>query len=270
MGDRLGQLAQLATIGRLLNLTVVTRWDQETRWGREYPENIHQYLRFPDSLRFVRDAAAAPRTQLRNTGPSFRAGFDFVPEASHYYLVRDRILPRATPWASYAAAYRDVASQFRATARVHARIPREPFVAVHLRRGDRGGEPRPPDDLLRHLSPDERHVVVSDSREARRRLCATIRCVPLPPVPRRERALRDFIALTRATEIVQSQPTFPGWSSFSFVAASLSDVPLVTCSHPARLADIRHHCRRNVSGTRACSPRQGVVARTRGARPPRR
>ena len=174
-----------------------------------------------------------------------------MPEASHWYLTRTASCA-TTPWESYAAAYRHVAASFRATARVHDNMLNTSFVGVHLHRGDRGGGAEPHDDVVRYLSAEDAHVVVSDSDEARRRLCATLRCLPLPPVPRRQRALRDFFALTRATKIVQSQPTFPGWSSFSFVAASLSGVPLVTCNHPARFAEIRARCRCDVSGTLPC------------------
>ena len=122
LGDRLGQYAQLATIGRLLNVTVVTRWTGG-RCGAASTPSTYATFSTPDELRLDGDGGRRAGTQRSTTGASFRPGFDLVPEASHRYLTRDGVLPRATPRESYAAAYRHVAASFRATARVHDNIP---------------------------------------------------------------------------------------------------------------------------------------------------
>ena len=249
LGDRFGQALQLATIAKLRHLRIVIKWNTGGR-GREYPANIHEYVRFPPSLRFV-DAIPPELTPIRNAGPGYREGFDHIPETSHRMLLGASIIDSSMQ--KYMDAFRSASGHFRF--RKLRLLPPQPYVAVHLRRGDRGGGADVPLDLRRYLTRGK-YVVVSDSPDARRSLCALVECVEMPSVLRHEVALRDFFTLARARYIIQSvkqRGELGGWSSFSYMASAIGQVPLVACVPPhTRLELARTYCQCNLSRVVPC------------------
>ena len=263
LGDRLAQYVQLATIAELWDITIVTRWDTTTHRSAEYPRDVADFVTLPDRLLFVVDPARYDALgSVVNTGAWFRPGFDFVPETSFWMLSKARLLPANTTWNVYKRAHRSTLAQVLPTEdfvgiALSGTNDTSDYVGVHLRRGDRGGPVHEiPDDLRRYLDSTPRsrwHRIVSDSETARKRACALVACLPdLPRVPHRLRALRDFFVLARATEVVVSQPTFPGWSSFSFMAASVGEVPLVACVHPARWEELSRACECHIAIRKRC------------------
>jgi hypothetical protein len=248
LGDRFGQYLQLATIGIILNATIYTQWnDRKNFWTNSYPLNILNYVRFPASLRIVK---SLPQTLpiLRNAGPGYQEGFDHIPETSYRMLSDNGIIPKIGRL-NYMRAFLTTASQFEFLR--PSLLPQRPYVAVHLRRGDRGGPADPPVDLLRYLhnlGVNQSVYVLSDSRIAKRRLCNVLKlCKTLPPSNTRETALQEFFALVNAELVVQSvvqSGQLGGWSSYSYVSSLIGSKHLVTCV-PAgtRLVLAERYCR---------------------------
>lgn len=225
LGDRFGQYLQIATIAALRDTHVFTRW-QTKRNVRSvtYPTDIQDYVQFPKRLHIVK---AIDRTLpvLRNTGPGYQEGFDHIPETS--YTMLKGILPNVS-LDEYMRAFHDVASQF-----VFKRcdmLPSQPYEAIHLRRGDRGGTSTFPVSLRNTIRKGSSFVVLSDSDAAKEKACQWVRCIPLPNVAEHERALQEFFTLRHARRIIQSVQqggALGGWSSFSFVPSVMGNIPLV-------------------------------------------
>ena len=169
LGDRLGLYIMFATLGKLMNVSVVTAWARacgdgeearcnpggETGPGRldQYPSQntIHQYVRFPPELIFIDHAEykllkSHPGKQPIQTlklvdNRVYKEGFDLMPETAYQMLSRMRSLGSGNvrfSLAAFRAAHAEASSQ---TAYIPA-LPIEPpgpFIGVHARRGDRSG-----------------------------------------------------------------------------------------------------------------------------------
>ena len=233
LGDRFGQYLQLATIGVVLNATIHTRWAviPNVRTN-SYPLDILDYVRFPRSLRIVR-SLPANLPIVRNAGVGYQEGFDHIPETSYKMLSDNGIIPKIGQ-SAYMSAFLLAAGGFEFLR--PSLLPPRPYVAVHLRRGDRGGTSHPPPDLtkyVRNVSETRAVYVLSDSRVARDRLCAIVAsCKKLPVSDKREAALQEFFVLVHAEVVVQSVTQagkMGGWSSYSYVSSLIGAKRLVAC-----------------------------------------
>lgn len=226
LGDRFGQYLQLSTIAELKKIELYTRWQTTANvWSATYPDDILKYVKFPKRLHIVNDIDKR-LSVLQNVGPGYQEGFDHIPETSYAMLMSTKIIPKVSQ-IEYMRAFHHVASQF-----VFLRqdmLPTQPYAAIHLRRGDRGGSMIFSKHMRNIIPKDSRFVVLSDSLEAKRQACKWVNCLVLPKVDKREHALQEFFTLRHAKYIVQSvQQTgrLGGWSSFSFVPSVMGNVTL--------------------------------------------
>lgn len=251
LGDRFGQYVQLATIAELRCLTIVTIWNTDGGRGNEYPNNIHDYVRFPPTLQFV---LTVPRSlpSLRNAGPGYEEGFDHIPETSYRMLLAASVINATLE--EYMTAFKVAAASIWSRRRYI--LPGPPYRAVHLRRGDRGDTTSVPGDLARHLK-GSRYVVVSDTKAAVHEICKNIICIKKPRVNASEVALRDFFLLAGAEQIIQSirqTGRLGGWTSFSYMASAMGNVPLIACVPPhTRITLAQRYCRCNLSRVHSCN-----------------
>lgn len=266
LGDRFGQLIQFATIAKVGAVNVVTAWvDDDSKWSRQLPPDINQYVRFPPELRVVtiRRLVHLRRKYpaFRNTGYGYREGYDQLPETSYHMLHTSGIIHPHVSRDSYLKAHTEACAQTRLIVE-RLRLPMD-YYALHLRRGDRtSGHPHEMRRTIHYihmhgLAFSHSWVVVSDTHSVIATACKRIKCVKhLPVVATREIVLRDFFMLASSRMIVQSvQQAYEdgGWSSFSYMAGSIGDIDLVACVPPrTRVARIKRECNCTLSHVVPC------------------
>lgn len=296
LGDRLGRLIISAAWGRLLNAGVLTVWDEEESEEqrsdpRRYRSDPRRYPSFtklfelPSNVRLVSDqqwnASSWPMLNLQrgwrdryelSKGHQLYTACEYVKECAYVSLVQRnwQVTEGTAPlrlvnlsYARYSQAYSWAAAAVKYKQRLHKpwSPPSKPFIAIHVRRGDKARYSTVDGDVnradaqlaavaqsLAHVLPSSRKgsevpvlLIAEDQRAAFRQMLRSglhvIRPPPNVSTTPHEQALLEFAALTRAALLIGSVPSmshnfWSGWTAFSYMASVIGGAKLLLCVEP--------------------------------------
>lgn len=243
LGDRIGEYIIFSTLGRIYNCNVLVFWSNLNKnfssRGNQYPKNIHDYIKFPDNLKFVnrkvwKNSKVNNICNDRFKWQDFYYGDEFVPEIVHKKLN----LGKHINLQDYIKLYKETAKQIS----YKKKLPKLPnnFVGIHVRRGDKTKEiahiKRPikyHDDRLNKvfnkLNIDNYILCSEGTNSIKGKQPIQIKLSNDKMI----RTLQEFFILSKARIIIQSIPgdtRYGGWTSFSYVASRIGDSVLYNCS----------------------------------------
>jgi len=191
--------------------------------------------------------------ELRFGSHKWGPGLDLVPELQYaMWCSWSRNFRSQISKEQYLDAWREEARQLRPCFDVH--WPREPFLALHLRRGDKSdSDVAVVEDETRRivtacLETHKTWAIVSDSAESAAAFADFIagrggRILPLPETETKvERMLTEFFWITAAGGVLQSvgqRGQYGGFSSFSYLPALMAQIPLISCVPREKMGDTR-------------------------------
>ena len=89
LGDRIGNYLMFAMIAEIKNIYVYTYWDYTNSWGKLFPDDIFEFISFPNRLKFI---SKEEFNKLENSELKYRwiyHGFDYIPETIYRSLHED-------------------------------------------------------------------------------------------------------------------------------------------------------------------------------------
>ena len=243
LGDRIGEYIIFSTLGKIYNCNVLVYWNiknhNSASRGNEYPNNILDYIQFPDNLKFVTqkewrmnkvNVICPNRFKWNN----YYYGDEFVPEIVHKKLNLSKYINLD----NYIKLYKQTASEIS----YKKELPTLPnnFTAVHVRRGDKSKEffnnKNPIDfhdkrlnNVFNKLNVNNYILCSEDGNPIKSKLPVSVKLSNDKMI----KTLQEFFILSKARIIIQSIPgdnKYGGWTSFSYVASRIGDSVLYNCS----------------------------------------
>lgn len=242
LGDRIGEYIIFSTLGKIHNCDILVFWNILDKGigarGKEYPNNIQDYINFPKNLKFV-DRKEWKKTNVNKICPYhykwnyFYLGDELVPEIVYKKLN----LSKHIKLEDYIKLYKETARQIS----YKKELPKLPnnFVGVHIRRGDKTRESAVKRPIKYH---DDRLNKVFNKLNIDNYILCSEGNNPIKdkqPISiklsndKMIRTLQEFFILSKARIIIQSIPgdtRYGGWTSFSYVASRIGDSVLYNCS----------------------------------------
>ena len=241
LGDRIAQYIIFSTLGKIHNCKVLVYWSLQNKnnasRSNEYPNNIQDYINFPNNLKFV-SKKEWENSNIENIYgkvklSDFYHGEDLVSEIVYKKLN----LSKHIKLEDYIKLYKETARQIS----YKKELPKLPnnFVGIHVRRGDKTRESAVKRPIKYH---DDRLNKVFNKLNIDNYILCSEGANPIKvkqPIQiklsndKMIRTLQEFFILSKARIIIQSIPgdtRYGGWTSFSYVASRIGDSVLYNCS----------------------------------------
>jgi len=239
LGDRIGEYIIFSTLGKIHKCNVLVYWCKRNKnWasrGNEYPDDIHDYIKFPENLKFVKEKEwksnkAKEICPKRWNWNNYYFGDELVPEIAYKKLNLDKYLSLE----DYLKLYKDTAKQIS----YKKELPILPtnFTAVHIRRGDKSSNTKKTEyhnnrlnNVFNKLNIQNYILCSEDGNEITSKEPTLIKVSNDNKI----RTLEEFFVLSKANKIIQSIPgdnKYGGWTSYSYVASRIGDSILYNCS----------------------------------------
>jgi hypothetical protein len=259
-GDRVGYYLGACALGRCWGMDIYAQWVNPEAHDMgtaplelvSYPARLH--FDQPIPYREMAYWAAIPNfRELRFNGHRWGPGYDLVPDLQYaMWCCWSRNFREQISRERYLEAWLEEARELRPAFDIHA--PGEPFMVLHLRRGDKShpNVPLVDQETRRVLGECLNHhrtwVICSDCKTTAAEFEAFItsggaKVLAFPPEPLKTKSmLIEFFWITRASGVVQSvgqAGNYGGFSSFSYLPAAIAEIPLITCIPREKVGDTR-------------------------------
>lgn len=226
LGDRLGCYLIYALIGELKNTDIFTTWVYDSDRGKEYPDNIFDYISFPERLKFISDEEY---NNLNIPELNYRwvyHAFDYIPETVYKSLKKDRII--SCNFDVMLNAYRKVSKELFYKKELPIEYKERPGI-IHLRRDDKGSNVDHNDRIInlvnKYSSTIKKWIITSDS-DIPLLLLNNIPNLLYPKwsFDKKIKAIEEFFMYSHSSLIIQSvnfqkeiESMWSGWTGFSYI-----------------------------------------------------
>lgn len=250
LGDRIGEYILYSTLGKILKCKVVCYWSRDTPLftlgarPNDYPENINDYIKFPDNIILV-SKQQWKNYKYKNICPyrynwdNYNVGDELIPEIQYIKLKLNNIIS----FNNYLTIYKSCAKEFE----YKKQLPKidNNLTGIHIRRGDKlNGKWDKLNNKYNEKYYDDKLLNVFDKLKVHRYILCTESNNPIKYIKpiklclshdKKIKTLEEFFILTKVNRIIQSVPGdnyYGGWTSFSYIASRIGDSVLYSCSLP--------------------------------------
>ncbi len=220
LGDRIAEYLFRSVLGYVYNKKIYTYWiykeSHRYHFGSHYPNNILDYIHFPDNLIFV-DEIEYNKLKLKTLkiGRIPYIGLDHSPE-TFYELMKDRIqVPFETIIKYYEKSCRQIFYKKELPIDISNR-----YNVIHIRRGDKGTKDQDK-EKIDYLFETGKYILCTDSQKDKDRYKDHINLINVEfSKDNRIRTLEEFFIMTHSKKIYQSitqSGRYGGYSNFSYI-----------------------------------------------------
>ena len=222
LGDRIGTYITYSLLSEIYNIEIYTTWEKSDR-GNEYPDNIFEFIKFPDRLIFVSEEeydnlSNVPELQFRWV----YHGYDYIPETLHRSLTEDKQINMSSE--DMMKAYNKICNQIEYKKDLPRGWENRPNI-IHIRRGDKKRNIDNHKERIQTIInkyKNEEWIITSDDDIYNLDIPNLIK--PKWNKDNKIRTLEEFFYYKHCRKIIQSvlgKKMGGGWSGFSYVPFKL-------------------------------------------------
>ena len=226
LGDRIGNYITYSLLAEIYNINIYTTWEKSER-GNEYPDNIFEFIKFPDRLIFVSEEeydnlSNVPELQFRWV----YHGYDYIPETLHRSLTEDKQINMS--YEDMMKVYNKICNQIEYKKDLPRGWENRPNI-IHIRRGDKKGNIDNHKERIQTIInkyKNEEWIITSDDD-----IYNHIYNLDIPNLIKPKwnkdnkiRTLEEFFYYKHCRKIIQSvieKGKYGGWTGFSYVPFKL-------------------------------------------------